>query len=89
VHDAALQLVTRAEPPPPSGLTQEQDQNINELIAKLPPGNDRRDDWITIAALNVRLVPAAGARWIPETAILPPKYERDRRKATRAKIVDL
>jgi hypothetical protein len=89
VHDTALELVIRAEPPPPGSLSQAQEQSIDELIARLPPGDKRTDDWITIASLDLQLIPAAGARWTPDTAILPPKEDRNRRRLKEPRIVHL
>jgi Family of unknown function (DUF5677) len=89
VHDTALGLVIRAEPPPPGSLSQAQEQSIDKLIAGLPPGDERTDDWISTADIHLRLIPAAGARWTPDTAILPPKEERNRRRFKQPRIVNL
>jgi hypothetical protein len=88
LHDRALELVIQADPPAPGDLTQEQTHSIDLFIAGLPPGDGRTDDWTTFGVPWIRVIPKAGAKWVPEAAILPPKDERSRRRLKKPKRID-
>jgi hypothetical protein len=88
IHDKALQLVIQADPPTPGSLTQSQTRDLDRLIAELPPGDERSDDWMIITVPDVQLTPRSGAKWVPETVVLAPKRERDRRRFKEPKPID-
>jgi Family of unknown function (DUF5677) len=71
--DPALDLVVRAEPPTPGALSPKQETQLERLIASLPPGDERADDWTTINLSGVQLTPKANARWLPADFILVPR----------------
>jgi hypothetical protein len=71
--DPDFDLVVRADPPAPGALTSEQEDQLELLITRLPPREERADDWYTINLSGIRVSPKANARWMPADLILVPR----------------